>query len=283
MPLPRVAVFRTLVYLFIPVDVLLTTPWVTAHAHLPTALYQPLLIGRVLPLPAPTGTVVRVVEVALLITAVLAATNRAPRLLGSAVFVLYLEWMVIAMSYGKVDHDRFAFLVALAVLPTVGATRGRGDLSAAAGWALRCVQVAVIATYFLAVFAKFRFGGTEWVNSAVLVQAVLRRGTGLAQPLLHVPWLLQLTQWGIIAFELLSPLVLFLRSERARLTCVAGLLLFHVVTYATVGIIFLPHVVCLAAFLPLERLMPTLRWPARRRTAGTPLPVEIGVRAQIRN
>jgi hypothetical protein len=47
------------------------------------------------------------------------ATGRAPRLLGWTIFVLYFEWMIIAMSYGKVDHDRFAFLVALAVLPTV--------------------------------------------------------------------------------------------------------------------------------------------------------------------
>ncbi|HZK51389.1 MAG TPA: hypothetical protein VFD47_07485 [Actinomycetota bacterium] len=30
--------------------------------------------------------------------------------------------------------------------------------------------------------------------------------------------------------------------------------LFHVVTFLTISIIFLPHVVCLLAFLPLERL-----------------------------
>jgi len=29
---------------------------------------------------------------------------------------------------------------------------------------------------------------------------------------------------------------------------------FHVVTFSTISIIFLPHVVCLLAFLPLERL-----------------------------
>jgi hypothetical protein len=29
---------------------------------------------------------------------------------------------------------------------------------------------------------------------------------------------------------------------------------FHIVTYATIGIIFLPHVVCLLSFVPLERL-----------------------------
>jgi hypothetical protein len=29
---------------------------------------------------------------------------------------------------------------------------------------------------------------------------------------------------------------------------------FHVMTYATITIIFLPHIMCLLAFLPLERL-----------------------------
>ena len=46
------------------------------------------------------------------------------RLLGWTVFLLYLEWMIIAMSYGKVDHDRFALLVALAVAADRRAARG---------------------------------------------------------------------------------------------------------------------------------------------------------------
>jgi hypothetical protein len=29
---------------------------------------------------------------------------------------------------------------------------------------------------------------------------------------------------------------------------------FHLLTFATIRIIFLPHLLCLAAFLPLERL-----------------------------
>ena len=120
MPLARIAVFRVIAYLFIPIDVFVTTSWVRAHADVPTEWYAPLLIGRVLHLPTPTHTVVLVVQWALVVAAVLAASGRAPRLLGTAVFVLYAEWMVIAMSYGKVDHDRIAFLVALAVLPTVG-------------------------------------------------------------------------------------------------------------------------------------------------------------------
>ncbi len=111
-PLARIAVFRAIAYLFIPVDVFLTTAWVKAHADVPTEFYQPLLIGRLLHLPTPTHTVVLVVQWALVVAAVAAATGRAPRLLGWAVFLLYAEWMVIAMSYGKVDHDRIAYLVA---------------------------------------------------------------------------------------------------------------------------------------------------------------------------
>ena len=125
MPLARIAVFRALAYLFIPVDVFLTTAWVRAHADVPTEYYQPLLVGQWLPLPTPTSTVVHVVQWALVLAALAAATSGAPRLLGTAVFLLYFQWMVIAMSYGKVDHDRYAFLVALAVLPTVGRARPR--------------------------------------------------------------------------------------------------------------------------------------------------------------
>lgn len=258
-PLARIAVLRVLVYLFIPVDVLVNSSWIAAHADLPTDRYAPLLIGRWLPLPVPTPAVVHGVQAALLAAAVLAAIpalgNRAPRLLGAAVFGLYLEWMVIGMSYGKVDHDRFAFLVALAVLPTVGVAGWRDQTrSDAAGWAVRAITVAVVATYFLSAGAKIRFGGWEWVNSAVLSVAILRRGTTLGHLLLEHPSLLLISQWGIVAFELLSPVALFVRRTGLQVAVVAFFLAFHLATYAMVTIIFLPHVVCLAAFLPLERL-----------------------------
>jgi Vitamin K-dependent gamma-carboxylase len=270
-PLARVAWLRTVVYLFVPVDVLVTTPWVASHGDLAPSLYHPLLIGRLLPLPTPTHDVVLVVEVALLAAALIAATGRAPRVAGTAVLLLYLEWMVIAFSYGKVDHDRFAFLVALAVLPTVGRARHRDQApSDAAGWALRCVQVAVVATYFLSTWAKFRYGGVEWLNSATLVTAVIRKGTPLATPLLHTPWLLRAAQWGIVAFELSSPAVLAVRSARLRYAWVAGCYAFHVMTFATISIVFLPHCVALLAFLPLERLAASLTPVRVPRPAGAP-------------
>ena len=254
-PLARVAVFRTIAYLFVPVDVFLTTAWVRAHADVPVEWYQPLTIGRLLPLPTPTSTVVHVVQWTLVVAALAAATGRAPRLLGSAVFLLYLEWMVIAMSYGKVDHDRIAYLVALAVLPTIGRVRWRDRRSSeAAGWAMAMVFVTVMLTYFLAAWAKIRFGGWDWATGSTLARAFLRRGTVVSEWMLDVPGLLVAAQWGMLTLELLSPLMLLVWSVRKRFLLVAFLLGFHLSVYASVTIIFLPHCIAILSILPWERL-----------------------------
>jgi hypothetical protein len=253
MPRGRAGALRTILYGFIFVDVLVTTSWVPMHGDVPGELYRPLLIGRLLPLPTPGPVLVSVVEGALLLCAAAALWGRWPRLAGAAVFALYLEWMVIAFSYGKVNHDRFAIIVALAVLPTVGRTRWRDRTpDEAAGWALRCIQVAVVLTYLLATLAKLRYGGLDWVSGSTLMRAVLRRGTSLADPLVDYPWVLYLAQYGLVAFELASPLLLWPgRVGKAALVMAAG---FHAVTWAAIKISFLPHVVCLLAFVPLERL-----------------------------
>jgi hypothetical protein len=253
-PKGRVAAFRTLVYLFVAADLVIFTPWVRAHADTPGDLYQPLLIGRLLALPTPGPLLVHTVFWLLLVLAVAAASGRAPRLLGWPVFLLYFEWMIIAMSYGKVDHDRFGLLVALAVLPVAGRARhGDRELSEAAGWALRVTQLAVIATYFLAAFAKLRFGGLDWPTSSVLAQAIIRRGTALADLIGAVPGLLIVSQFGILAFELLSPLV-FVVPQRWRAAVVGFFYLFHLATFATITISFMPHLVAMASFLPLEKV-----------------------------
>ncbi|HSP38819.1 MAG TPA: hypothetical protein VLR26_13810 [Frankiaceae bacterium] len=292
LPLGRIAALRVLANAFILLDLVWWTPFVRPHRDIP-AFYQPLAIGRLLHLPTPTPHVVDIVELLLVLTAaaslVLAAgfARRTPplltRVLGVAAALLYGEWMVIAMSYGKVDHDRFALLVLLAVVATVGpASLGEKRRSEVAGWAVRCVQVAVVATYLLAAVAKFRFGGFGWVNGSTLVWAIIRRGTVLGDPLLHVRALLHVTQWGIVAMELGTPMLLVLDhlsrtgpAKHRRLAgrlCVAylwGLVAFHLMTFATISILFLPHVVCLLAFAPLERAPEQWR-VLRRRFASTP-------------
>ena len=259
-PLARVAVLRVLLYLFIPVDVLLTTTWVRAHAQVPPELYVPLRIGRLLPLPTP-GPWVEAFQVVLVLAALLAALTaaraRLPRLTGWLVACLYLEWMVIAMSYGKVDHDRFAFLVALFVLPSVGRASLRSrERHEAAGWALAMIALAVVATYTLAAVAKIRFGGWDWVDGATLTRAVLRRSTPLSEPLLEVPILLQAAQYGLMVMELaLAPLLLVRwRDPRWTWGLATAFLGFHLMTFSMITIIFLPHCMALLALLPLERL-----------------------------
>ncbi len=272
MPPGRVAVLRVLVYAFVVLDVLVLHTSGFAHGWAAPDFYQPLLIGRVLHLPVPTPLVVETCRLGCVVAALLACTGRAPRMLGWAVFAFWTEYQVIAFSYGKVDHDRFGFWLALAVLPTVGRVRLRGSAALpateAAGWALRCVQLAATATYFYAAWAKVRFGGWGWVNSATLARAVIRRGTPLSDWMLQVPWTLHAAQWGILGFELASPVVLFL-TVRWQHRAVWFAYAFHAATWAAITIAFWPHLVTLTAFLPLERL-------AARYAGG----VEAGGRAQ---
>jgi len=258
-PRGRIAAFRTLVYLFVAADLVIFTPWVRTHASIPGELYRPLQVGRLLPLPAPTPALVHGIFWALLVVALLAASGRAPRVLGWTVFALYFEWMIIAMSYGKVDHDRFAFLVALAVLPTAGRARhGDATRTEAGGWALRVTQIAVVCTYFLAAWAKVRFGGWEWATGSVLARAILRRGTELGDLIAPIPGVLIAAQIGILGFELASPLIFFMRG-RWRYAAVGYFYSFHVATFAMITISFAPHLVATASFLPLERVRPIER------------------------
>jgi hypothetical protein len=267
-PKGRIAAFRTLVYLFVAADLVVFTPWVRHHADTPGELYQPLLVGRLLHLPTPTPLLVHGIFWLLLGASAAAATGRAPRLLGWTVFALYFEWMVVAMSYGKVDHDRVGLLVALAALATVGRARhGDPERTEAGGWALRVTQIAVICTYFLAAWAKLRFGGVDWVTSSVLARAIIRRGTDLADLIAQVPHLLIVAQAGIIAFELASPLI-FALPQRWKNRAVGFFGSFHLATFATITISFLPHLVAMTSFLPLEKVRPVCwarGFAARRR------------------
>jgi hypothetical protein len=283
-PLRRIALLRAVVYLFIPLDVVLTSGWVREHAAQGSALYQPLTIARWAQLPAPSSLTVNLLALLVVASAVVAATGWAPRITGTVAGLAYLGWMVVAMSYGKVDHDRFAFLVALAVLPTIGATslrpaRTAGRWTEQGAWALRCVQLSVVATYFLASWAKLRFGGLDWATGATLERALLRRDTVFSSWMLGKPEILVPMQFAMIGAEVLSPLVLVARSDRARALVALGMWVFHLSVFAGVTIIFLPHCVAIAAFVPLERLDDVV---ARLRRRASPIRLDPGEPGSIR-
>ncbi|GAA4922534.1 vitamin K-dependent gamma-carboxylase-like protein [Stackebrandtia albiflava] len=259
-PYGRIAAFRTLLYLYILADITMFTHWVYGHAGAPGNLYMPLYIADFLHLPVPTPGLVHGLFWAMVVLAPIAATGWNPKIgrwrpqiFGFLVFLLFTEWMIIAMSYGKVDHDRFGFLIALAVVPFVGRARqGDPTLSESGGWALRTTQLAVVATYFLAALAKLRYGGFAWLTGSTMTRAVMRRGTIAATWMLKVPGMLVLAQFGILLFELFSPVV-FVVSQRLRYWIVAFFYSFHLVVFLTVTIAFVPHLIAMAAFLPLEK------------------------------
>jgi hypothetical protein len=262
-PVGRVAILRVLVYLYVPIDLFTRTQQVVPHAYGSAQLYDPVYLLATLHQPSPQPWLVQTLRVVIIVAALVAAAGWLPRLAGWTVALAYLDWACLAMSYGKVDHDHLGLLVALFVLPTVGVTRiGSDERSEAAGWALRCIEIAVVATYFLAAYAKeIRFGGTHWVVGAIFAWAVIRRGSSPVKLLLHHPLLLVAGQIGLFCMEALSPLLLVL-GRRARIVGVGMLLSFHLITWASIGINFAPLVVCLGVFLPLEDIP---GWVARRR------------------
>ena len=268
MPVARVAALRVLVFAFVIVDVVLlhTSGWY--HGYADPVWYEALIMGKVLHLPAASVMLVQVLKWGCVLAALAAMTGRAPRLLGWTVAIGWVWYQYIAFSYGKVDHDRADFVVALALLPTVGmAHLSDQRRSEAAGFALRAVQLAAIATYLLSSWAKVRFGGWDWVNSATMVRAVVRRGSPMAQWLLEVPWTLHWFQWVLMGAELTSP-VIFLLSEKWRRRVVGGWFVFHAMTYAAITIAFWPHLVMMLAFLPLERYAAWLRSRLARLRGG---------------
>ena len=266
--LARVAVFRVFIYVFIIIDVLTISGDVIAHGWTPE-FYQPLWLARLLHIPAVSVLGAQILLALIIVFSLLAAAGILQRISGWAVAISFGAWMFYTQGYGYVAHDHMALVIAAFVLPTIGTARFRdvGTASARAGWALRMVQIAVVLTYFYSVLMKWIASGniTHWANGAVIIWALMRRGAEWSKPFLEMPGLLIAAQWATLVFEFLSPVVLFLKKKWLY-GAVAFFFLFHLMTYLALGIHFLPTVICWAAFLPLEKLVPE-RFAARRARA----------------
>lgn len=286
LPEARIAVLRSVIAVFVLLDVhLMVTdpPSLSLHPD----LYRPLTVAGWLHLPAPSPALAWALYAVIWVSALLGIANRLPRLAGWTLAAAFTWWLTIGFSYGKVDHDHLALVVAVWLLPTVGPVAGRwrsSTTSVAAGWVLRCIQIAVVSTYVLSALNKIRNGDWSyrtWPESAILTWAIVRRPHQLGLWLLPHPELLRGMQWLSIIAETCSPVILWLRG-RALLAAAVFWLGFHAFTFALLGIHFLPTVVCWLAFAPLERLAPwwrgrRLRRRARRRGTAEPNPVEVPV------
>ena len=266
LPEARVVLLRRCVYAFVVLDVLWLHHTGVYHGYADPGWYVPLKLGRLFHLPAANVPLAFGLMWGCVAGALLCLLERLPdgvrRVAGMLTAISWTWFQYVAFSYGKVDHDRGDFVIALLVLPLVaGAALNRAPgayrRSEAAGFALRAVQLAAIATYFLSAWAKVRFGGWDWVNSATILRAVVRRGNWLSRRLVDFPFTLHWFQWVLFTLELLSPLI-FLVALRWQYRMVFGWYLFHLVTYLMIGIAFWPHLVMMLAFLPLEQYRDTV-------------------------
>ena len=274
--LGRIAWLRTVLYLFVILDMHAFVRDTVLKGEHP-GLYQPLFLARLFDLPKPTVANTTTLYFVLLAACLVGASNYFPRVAGWIVAPAFTWWVLIGMSDGKVDHDHLALVVALWVLPTAGQAR-YDDLrtSEIAGWAVKCIQLAVVSTYALSALAKIRSAGWAftWPTSSVLTWAIVRRPNPVGERLLDYPWLLHILQWVGFIGELLSPAVLWLKG-RWLLLAALFFLGFHAANTAMLGIHFLPTVVCWLAFAPLERLGKFVTLPAKAisRREEPPLPV----------
>jgi hypothetical protein len=253
-PLGRLAVLRTLVFLYVPVDLFTRTAQVVPASYGSAGLYKPVKLLELIHQPMPHPWFTQSLRALVIVASLVAATGMFRVVTGWIAALAYLDWCCLAMSFGEVGHDHFVILVAVFVLFTAEGARWRSTTSsAAAGWALKCVEVASIATYFLAAYAKVRFAGWHWVNGAVFSWAIVRRGNAFSHPLVHHPTALLVSQWALFILEVATPVLLFVK-QRWRTVGFFVLLAFHITTWLTIGINFAPLVVCLTAFLPLERI-----------------------------
>lgn len=268
-PLARIALLRMFVYAFVPIDVLVLHTSGYYHGWADPVWYKPMLVGEYLHLPPATVLLVEVLKWGCVAFALLALTGKFPRLFGWAVAISWIWYQYVAFSYGKVDHDRADFVLALVLLPTVGlAHLSDKRKSEGAGFALVSIQIVAIFTYFLSSWAKIRFGGGwEWLDSATVTRAVIRRGTPVGELFLHIPWSLHVMQYVMFFAELTSPII-FLVPEKWRRRLVGAWYLFHLSVFLTIGIAFWPHLVMMLAFLPLEEYRDKLVGFIRRRRGG---------------
>lgn len=254
----RIAWLRTVLYLFVILDMHAFVRDTRMKGESP-GLYQPLLLARLFDLPRPTVAITTTLYVVLIVACLVAASplrNVVPRLAGWVVAPAFTWWVLIGMSDGKVDHDHLALVVALWVMPTVGPAAYSDRLrSEAAGWALKCIQLAVVATYAFSALAKIRQGdwSLSWPSGAILTWAIVRRPHPVGEWLLGHPWMLIVMQWVGFIGELLSPVVLWLKG-RWLLLAALFFLGFHAANTAILLIHFLPTAVCWLAFAPLERI-----------------------------
>jgi hypothetical protein len=296
-PAARVGLLRIWLFGFVVVDVLLRKEAWVGLADTPRLFWHPVgatwLLDQ-LGVGPPNAWQILLVQAVLAVAALLAALGYRYRFTAPVAAVLYLYWQCLGQSWGEMKHARVTLILALLFLSVVSAEQrrsldsirarrrtpgraieGMGRLpidepSTNGAWAVRAIQVALAALYFLSGYAKLRSVGIDWIWGDTLKQAIQDKAssgetTELGFWVLRHGWAMVSFQAVSLAWEICFPLV-FIRRLRYPILLVG--LLFNIGLWTTVKIEFFGVVACFAAFLPLEEYEQAVRRRLDRRRAA---------------
>jgi hypothetical protein len=152
-----------------------------------------------------------------------------------------------------------------------------------ASWPLRAMQVYVAFFYFWALMAKLRVSGLAWFEHGgrvqeTLVARALRDGfaangevvnLSLAWNLSQTPDLIFMFGAGVFLFELLIPLILFVKDWRWRALLLIGATIFHISNYVLMNVQFYLYPVVFVVFFDMARVHFALKSKLRLRGLET--------------
>jgi len=255
-PPERLALVRILVIGFATAYLAIRSPAYLALADNAASSFEPL--GVLAGLDRPVADWQVVLAIGATIAGGAAATfGWRYRLSGPVFAVLLLLVTTYRSSWGQILW--FEILMVLHVLvvglaPAADAIslddrrRGRPDVRPGPryGWPLLVVSTVTVATYVIAGIAKFRYGGSAWVDGDVLVNHVAftaarlevfgATSSPLAQLVLGAPALASVFAVGAVGLELAAPVALL--GGKVRTIWVGATWLMHVVIALTMFVVF---------------------------------------------
>lgn len=153
-------------------------------------------------------------------------------------------------------------------------------------WPLRAMQTYVAMFYFWALVAKLRVSGLFWFEHGGRIQETLigravRDGfaasgdvvnLSLGWKLAQTPDLILIFGIGVFIFELLIPLILFVRDWRLRLLLLCGAATFHICNYLLMNVQFYLYPLLFVVFFDMAKVHVWLRGKLRLRQKEVVLP-----------
>jgi hypothetical protein len=261
--------------------------WAIKNAALPDALWEPLIILKVLNLPfgwgvRPTVEVIELVQLVWMVAGLCALVGlftRTSMLIFAATYV-YLQSFIY--SFGDFHHPEAVMAVALSVLAlspcgrvlSVDALirRWRHDAAADlfatgefAGWPLKLLQWFFALMYLSAVWSKFTASGLDWPNGYTLQYYLASDGLREGQPLgvflsqFHIPVLLM--QIAVLLFQ--ATFWLAVVFPKLRWVYVPVGLCFHTGIYVTLAAPFFHWMALYPIFIPWSEAL--RRWQQQSR------------------